>query len=719
MNRRSDALFLAKKINAMKKLFNTILLGLISCAVMAIPAKRGVWKTVKLADGTEVKMQLHGDEFCHYWQAEDGRAFIKDQSTGKYVVADKQKLLEDSKVKRNAAAAGIAKRSAPARITIGGNHEPFIGEKKGLIILIEFQDVQFQPGHDVELYNQIANAENFSNDMGFRGSVRDYFHNQSYGQFVLNLDIAGPVRMPQGYAYYGANTSAGSDDTNKIGQMLKDACLSLDPNVNFADYDWDNDGEVDQVFFIYAGYGEANSGDENAIWPHQFNLQSATGSPLNIDGVRVNNYACGNEINGRGAMEGIGTICHEFSHCLGLPDLYDTDGGSSQGLGEWDLMAGGNYNENSFVPAGYSAYERMYAGWLEPVELTDGIFVDGMKGLNSTPEAYIIYNEGNKNEYYMLENRDGTGWDSGMPGKGLMITHVDFNRNIWASNAVNSVSRQKSMGITNAHERCVLIPADNTFMGNGNSGDVWPYGGNNALTNTSRPAAELYNRNSDGTYYMNKPITNITRNTDGTISFSFIIEQSANLFYETFDKCDGKGGNDGNFSGTAISAPEYDNEGWTGETPRGAYQCARYGTRTAPGYATTPSITLQGEHQVSFLAAPYTGGGKNLTLEVAEGNATLSQSSFTMEEGKWTLIETTINGNGPVKLTIKTDSGMMYLDEFSVKNTTSGIDQIISEHTNAAKDNRIFTIDGRYVGTDINKLSKGLYISGGKKIIRR
>lgn len=119
------------------------------------------------------------------------------------------------------------------------------------------------------------------------------------------------------------------------------------------------------------------------------------------------------------------------------------------------------------------------------------------------------------------------------------------------------------------------------------------------------------------------------------------------------------------------------------------------------------------------MAAPYTGGGTNLTLEVAEGNATLSQSSFTMEEGKWTLIETTINGNGPVKLTIKTDSGMMYLDEFSVKNTTSGIDQIISEHINAAKDNRIFTIDGRYVGTDINKLSKGLYISGGKKIIRR
>lgn len=97
---------------------------------MAIPAKRGIWKTVKLADGTEVKMQLQGDEFCHYWQAEDGRTFIKDHITDKYVVADKQKLLDQSRVKRDEAAANIAKRSAPARITIGGSHEPFIGEKK-------------------------------------------------------------------------------------------------------------------------------------------------------------------------------------------------------------------------------------------------------------------------------------------------------------------------------------------------------------------------------------------------------------------------------------------------------------------------------------------------------------------------------------------------------------------------------------------------------------
>lgn len=686
---------------------------------MAIPAKRGVWKTVKLTDGTEVKMQLQGDEFCHYWQAEDGRTFIKDQATDKYVIADKQKLLEQSRLKRNETTANIEKCSAPARITIGGSHEPFIGEKKGLIILIEFQDVHFQPEHNVELYNQIANAENFSNSMGFRGSVRDYFRDQSYGQFVLDLDIAGPVRMPQGYAYYGANTVSGSDDSRRIGQMLKDACLEIDPDVNFADYDWDNDGEVDQVFFIYAGYGEANSGIEDAIWPHQFNLQSATGSAITLDGVRVNNYACGNEINGRGAIEGIGTICHEFSHCLGLADLYDTDGGNSQGLGQWDLMAGGNYNENSFVPAGYSAYEKMYAGWLQPVELKEGVFVDGMKGLSSEPEAYIIYNEGNNNEYYMLENRDGTSWDSGLPGKGLMIMHIDFNKNIWASNAVNSVLRQNRMGISNAHERCTLIPADNTFSGSGNAGDLWPYAGNNELTNTSRPAAELYNRNSDGTYYMNKPITNITRNTDGTISFSFIIQQSANLFYESFDKCDGKGGNDGNFSGTAMSSPEYDNDGWTGETPRGAYQCARYGTRTAPGYATTPTITLTGEHKISFLAAPYTDGGTNLTIEVTEGNATLSQSSFTLEENKWTLIETNINGNGPVKITVRTDSGMMYLDEFSIKNSTSSIDKITSVQTNATKDNRIFTIDGRYVGTDINNLSKGFYISGGKKIIKR
>ena len=207
---------------------------------------------------------------------------------------------------------------------------------------------------------------------------------------------------------------------------------------------------------------------------------------------------------------------------------------------------------------------------------------------------------------------------------------------------------------------------------------------------------------------------------DGTISFSFNIGAPVYMFNETFDKCEGQGGNDGNFSGLAMATPTYDNDGWTGETPRAGYLCARFGTSRAAGWATTPSITLSGEHKLSFMAAPYTGGGTSLTVEVAEGNATLQQSTFTMKNGGWTNFETTINGSGPVKLTFKTNSGMFYLDEVIVNEAegSTGIDNItVSPSTD--NDRRIYSVDGRYVGTDDTKLGKGLYIRNGKKFIKR
>lgn len=713
----------------MKHLYLIFLFILFSCITYAVPAKRGIWNTIKLSDGRTIRAELRGDEFCHYWQSDDGQCFVQKVNNNLYEKVDISVLMQKTAAKRSAVQDSRIKR-APMYMNSNSSHKvAYSGVKKGLIILVEFADMPFKESHTRDLYGQIANAANFSNSMGFRGSVRDYFYDQSYGQFTLDFDVVGPIRMPQGYAYYGGNVNGG-DDGKVIGQMVKDACIAANEqyDIDFNNYDWNNDGEVDQVFILYAGHGEASYPDPNTIWPHEWNLKSALaqtndegyviawGEMLEVDGVYVNTYACGCELGSTGNIDGIGTICHEFSHCLGLPDMYDTQG-NGFGLGHWSLMSAGNYNGNSFVPAGYTAYERMYSGWLDPIELNENQDIDGMKGIENHPEAYIIYNDGASNEYYLLENHDGSKWDEGLPGTGMLITHVDYNNNVWSRNVVNSVVGQRAIGLSNAHDRFVIIPASNKMSDT--EADLWPYNFITSLTNTSLPAAEVYNRNTDGSYFMNKPIRNITRNGDGTISFSFGESVQSYIFTETFDQCKSKGGNDGVFNGMSSGAVTYDNDGWEANISTAAYLCARFGSKNTPGEATTPSIDLEGEHSVSFRAAPFKGQGKTLTVEVVDGNASLSQTNFTMVDDSWTNFETTIIGSGPVRLCFKTDNGMFFLDDVNIKsaNSVSAIDGIIN---NALKENddRIYSIDGRYVGKDASILPKGIYITNGKKFIK-
>lgn len=714
----------------MKKLFLSTAMTLLCAMAFAVPAKRGIWKTVTTADGSTVKVELRGDEFCHYWRAADGRAFVENAKTGLFEAASVKTLLNESAPRRAAASEARAARAPMARVQLGGDHAPYVGSKKGLIILVSFSDVSFQAAHTQALYNRIANEVGFSEpSMGFVGSVHDYFSDQSYGQFDLTFDVVGPVAMPENQAYYGGNTVGGQDNTRVIGQMVKDACSAIADQVNFADYDWDGDGEVDQVFILYAGRGEASGGGANTIWPHEFNLTSATGSPLTIGGVTIDTYACGCELGSSNSIDGIGTICHEFSHCLGLPDMYDTQNDNSAtadfGLGTWGLMSAGNYNGNSFIPAGYTSYEKMYAGWITPTVLESDRTVSGMRGINDSQEAYIIYNDGNKNEYYLLENHDGSGWDRGLPGSGLLILHVDFDRYIWAYNIVNSPIAQ---GGSNPHPHCTIIPADGSR--DGNAGDLWPSTFNSSLTNTSSPAAELYNLNSNNTYFMNKPVTNITKSGDGTVSFTFrndnvsdddYILPETYIFYESFDKCNGTGGNDGNFKPSTSGSVVYDNEGWSSISSRAADGCALYGSNTIAGQATTPEIDATGKCTLLFRAAPYTGAGTTLTVEVAEGNATLDRSTFTMSPGNWLAFSTTLTANGPMKLRFKTNSGRFFLDKVCLtgESGSTGIADIVVDGAGGNADSRIYSIDGRYVGTDATQLPKGLYIRDGKKFVKK
>ena len=701
---------------------------MLTLGMAAVPAKRGQWKTVTLADGTKVKVELKGDEFMNYWQAEDGRKFVRNVNTDRYEVADLGTLAEKAKELRSAAKVSAGRQNAPASVPGTRTGSDYTGEKKGLVILIEFPDMQFTHGTP-ELYQRILNEENYSDpSIGFVGSVSDYFRDQSNGVFNLTFDVAGPVMMPEGYAYYGGDEP--SQDYN-MREMWRYALNAVDDEIDYSKYDWNGDGQVEQVFFIYAGLGQANGGGENTIWPHKSSVANEDWSDyLTFDGVRVFDYACSCELqpiyNGvyiTGTMiDGIGTICHEFSHCLGLADLYDIDYSGGYGMDAWDLMSSGSYNGNSFTPACYTGFERMQIGWEQPTELTEPTEVSGLESIENGGGFYIIRNDGNpgsgtpvySGEYYVLENRQRTGrWDAGLPGAGLLITHVDYNQSVWNSNGPND---------NPSHQRCTPIPADGNFYPYTNyiAGDVYPYGSNNSLTNETTPAATVYTKNTDGSNYMNKPITNITQNADGTISFSFGVNEGP-LFYESFDNCTGRGGNDGifvNMGSSQIGKGQLltDNDGWTGNGG-GASKCAMF-----TGPATTPTIQLNGKAELTFRAAAVIPATNPKISIAIEGAATLN-AEVDMKTAAFTNYSLELDINGPVTFTFSSDAAAFILDEVKVTSSVStGIDNVMTvTGTDGIRpaDNRIYSIDGRYVGTDETKLGKGLYIRNGKKFIKR
>ncbi len=524
----------------MKKLFFTFALAVLALTASAVPAKPGLFRTLTLSDGTTVKAQLVGDEHGHYWLSADGRAYQQMDGMAYFSEVSLDAVKTKAQARRSQANARRAKRlEAPRRIGEVGN---YIGTKKGIIILVNFSNVAFQKDNNNALYQRIANEQNFSYG-DFKGSMYDYFYAQSEGKFELTFDVIGPVTVSNTQSYYGSNDSGGND--KYPATMVIEALKLVDSQVNFADYDWDGDGKVDQVYVVYAGKGEADGGASTTIWPHEWELSSAArygdgDGAQTLDGVIIDTYACGGELNGSGNIDGIGTMCHEFSHCLGYPDFYDTDYSGGQGMGYWDLMDGGSYNGDGYQPAGYTSYERWMAGWKEPVELTTTTQVANMKALQDGGEAYIVYNNGNRNEYFLLENRQFIGWDASLPGEGLLILHVDYNASAWADNTPNDDP---------SHQRMTWIPADNeyqytTYQGTkyysfeGMANDPFPYGNVNAFNKSTTPAAKFFNKNIDGTYYLDSSIEGITQNADGTVSFNF--KAATNVAKPTFSPAAGR-----------------------------------------------------------------------------------------------------------------------------------------------------------------------------------
>lgn len=702
-------------------------------SVWAVPAKRGVWCSLSLVDGTEVKAQLVGDEFLHYYVSEDGTKYVQDESTGLYRKMTDEVTAQRRSAVRRAQAQGRQKRML--RKAQASN--AFQGTKKGLIILVQFTDSKFKSGHDLALYKRIANDENYSGN-NFRGSIKDYFKAQSHGMFELDFDVVGICQLQHTYAYYGRNDS--KEEDVKPGQMVAEACLwAHEHGINFSKYDWNGDGEVDQVFVLYAGHGEASYKDANTVWPHMYYLSASDyGKPLSLDGVKVDTYACSSELNGDGNLDGIGTFCHEFSHCMGFPDLYDTSYAGWFGMGDFDLMCSGSYNGDSKCPAGYSAYEKAECGWLTLKDMTNieqETSIVGVQPMSADGDAYIIKNKGHEDEYYILENRQKTGWDSYLPASGLMITHVDYNADIWDWNMPNTSGKYEDANgntKTNDHQRLTIFRAGKSTDEYGDASDLYPYGSNNSLTKTSSPASTLYNTNSDGSKYMHIDINNIAVKS-GKASFTLsnrnagtdtpVIPSGSTLLYESFDECDGTGGNDGIWGGRSIGAgtPTYDNKGWTSTQGKvyASSACVRVGTSSANGDITTPSFTVNGKAVLSFKAGAWNTSGDGTTLNLSVSNGTISPSSVTMKKGEWTDYNVTITANGNVKTTFKASKLRFFLDEVKVTDaSTSGIREI--EGSRSSSIVAYYTLGGIQVTVPSSGIYLARYADGTiKKVVIR
>lgn len=482
----------------------------------AIPAYPKPLK-VKQADGSWLTIQMRGDEHGHYVLTSDGIPLVFNARQKNYEYADwKDGKVQASGIKAAEASERTAKVKAfvesldksailesfkrarlqqlqqtlssrrNASLKAGSNPQkeklnnfPTIGEVHSLVILVQFADTKFSTvGSDAhQFFNNMLNEPGFTYSNGANGSARDFYLNSSNGRFQPQFDVIGPVTLPEKYSYYGANQGSSVDNPARLEQFVREACTLADPLVDFSQYDHNQDGYIDNIYFFYAGKGEADSGDGNAIWPHSAyysDMAKDAGlseTSLKLDGIEVGNYTCSNEINGTlitPQPAGIGTFVHEFGHVLGLADHYDVNYGMTTfAPGSFDTMAQASYNNNGNTPAAFSAYERACLGWLDLTVLKNGVdSLNVLPDLNDSNKAYVVPVGGtNDEEYFIMENRQKKGWDAFIPGHGMLLWHIDYDAKAWEKNELN---------ITGTHQRVDIVEADNKLTDNTRAGDPFP-----------------------------------------------------------------------------------------------------------------------------------------------------------------------------------------------------------------------------------------------------
>ncbi|MCR4919136.1 MAG: M6 family metalloprotease domain-containing protein [Prevotella sp.] len=515
-----------------KRFILTTAVALLSvAATMAIPAHRRP-VSVTQPDGTQLTVQLVGDEWNHFYRTTDGYTLAKDKrgyytyarlNAAMQIVPTQQaahnaeerghaetafvatlqryvtpamtpdmKLRHDREMQdRNAALSKTQAMSQARRATTqsGGHKAPSYDYSnfRGLIVLVEYNDLSFSRSDYPDLLDGMVNTENYTGYTGtnrrqqrYTGSVRDYFRDNSGGLFEPQFDIVGPVSVD--YSAY--------DGGEKAPEIFLQALQRADATVDYSLYDGDNNGEVDMVFFMVPGYSASYGGnDEALLWPHASSLAYYR---QRHDGKRFGRYACSAEMYGWSNMagnenysviDGIGTICHEFSHVLGIMDHYDTNyeaGGQSFDPGPWDIMAGGSDGDRGRQPVGYSLYEKTAMGFTEPITVSQGDTVT-LHTLDDTHTGYRIPSGQNKETFY-LENRQQTAkWGRYLPGHGLLVWRIDSTS--------NNVYYQNTLNANPNHNYVEIVRATPGANKQSSAGDPFPGSGRvTELTNDTQPA---------------------------------------------------------------------------------------------------------------------------------------------------------------------------------------------------------------------------------------
>ena len=565
-----------------------LLFGLLFAAMTAgaVKMKPGI-NIIKQADGTTITVRAYGDEDLSYFLASDG-TLLYQEGTNFYIAGVKadgtlystgvlahepsmRTIKEISAIKAQNAKAFYNSMETQAKankvrrepMTPDNSLLPSLGKHKIPVILVEFSDVEFSVENPKATFDKYLNGKELFNketdpEMGQNyASVAKYFKDMSFGKFEPEFEVYGPVNLGKPLATYGAGYSS----QENMGLLLTDACTAVDDEVDFTQYDSNDDGNIDLIYIIYAGFSQSIAGNStDCIHPKSGYLSLAK----SFDGMDVKRYGVNNELNGTPAdqangpiINGIGLFCHEFSHCMGLPDLYPKSGSIAeacinQNMDYWSLMDAGEYTANGYRPTAYTAWERERLGWMEIGTLTGPSNVE-LKSLDEGGAAFRIYNDKDEtgHEYYIVENVQNNGWNKNLFGNGLMVTHVDY------------LSSQFSLGgckvnNTEGHPRMHVMAADGmfvpeyflgstiedsyiTFLKEHNADLVAKYGGQvfsiedykaeaagdlfpgtsnaTSLTDDSQPMkAWTYNGET-----MGKPITDITNDTvKGIVSFKFM-----------------------------------------------------------------------------------------------------------------------------------------------------------------------------------------------------
>ena len=525
----------------MKRYILSLFLLSFTLWIFAVPAMH-IRTKVKLDDGRITWVTAYGDEDFDYFLTDEGEVVISFDSSFHATGLTLQQYLEEIQATDNGQRTTVGGQPSLPRYSrrkVGSVASALVkptGTKKIPVILTAFQDKQFEAGRTGQqvnnFYNKFFNGTDIYASTGNWGSVRQYFIDQSMGQFQPEFTIIGPVELDSVYSYYGKQSGTTKD--LHYGEFVQQSFMKAQSlESDWTQFDNDGDGDVDMCVIIYAGLGQnyTNGYDKNTIWPQEQPM-SYTVNGTKLAGCSSTCELHPTAANSEGVItswqtDGIGVTVHEISHALGLPDLYDKNN-VEFGLDYWSVMDYGMYTRNSKYPVGYTAYEREFLGW-QQTETIDGPCTLHLSCFDRGGKGYKLVNDANPDEYYILDNRQAMGWDWGCcsnRGHGMLVYHVDYKSYIWTGNNVNTLWTNSNPNNSHEHQSLTIIPANNSLIGSNNfngNRNAWqtslqgnPYPGiteNHELTDESVPASTVYTGG-----FMGKPLVDIEETEDGIIT---------------------------------------------------------------------------------------------------------------------------------------------------------------------------------------------------------